>query len=230
MNNSDLQVPSVYRVFLNYPFDEQFEALAHAMHFAVVAAGLVPVCAMDESAPDRLRLEMLFNMVSTCRFSIHDFSRYKGEGEENFARFNMPLEMGMALFYTFFTQKRGHRCAFFVETSHDYQRFASDLAGLDPKHHNNDDPSLVTGIYEWLREVGQPYAYARPTVEVQEKYQDFKKELEKVKGSGKNGRPTHHEAREVMYTLCARCGWWTWRNDDKFKFLFPEWQIAWKSS
>src|SRR5215469_11963204 len=92
-----------YRVFLNYPFDEEFERLVHAMHFAVVATGFIPACARDVSAPDRPRLEMLVDIISNSRFSVHDFSRYKGEGEKNFARFNMPIEMGMALFYTFST-------------------------------------------------------------------------------------------------------------------------------
>ena len=222
---TSLRVPSEFRVFLNYPFDEEFETLAYAMHFAVTAAGLIPICAKDESAPDQLRLEMLVSMISTCRFSIHDFSRYQGEGEKNFARFNMPIEMGMALFYSTFTDQRDHRCAFFVATPHDYQRFASDLAGLDPKHHANDNVLLVTGVYEWLSEVGESFVDARPTVEVQEKYRDYQRELEKIKGSGKDGRSTHHEARELMYTMCSEWGWWDWRNG-KFKSLFPRWPLA----
>jgi hypothetical protein len=49
------------QVFLNYPFDAEFESLAHVMHFAVVAAGLIPLCANDLSVPDRPRLEMLID-------------------------------------------------------------------------------------------------------------------------------------------------------------------------
>lgn len=32
-----------------------------------------------------------------CRYSIHDLSRCKGDGNENLARFNMPPELGMAM-------------------------------------------------------------------------------------------------------------------------------------
>jgi len=167
-------------------------------------------------------------MISSCRFSIHDFSRYKGEGEQNFARFNTPLEMGMALYYAISTEQREHRCAFFVATPHDYKSFASDLSGLDAKQHANSDVLLVTEIYEWLAQTGEPYVDARPTIEVQEKYSHYRKELEKVKGSGKNGWPTHHEVRELMYTMCSEWGWWDWRNG-KFKSLFPKWPLAWKS-
>jgi hypothetical protein len=226
---NNLKALSDFRVFLNYPFDEEFEPLAHAMHFAVVATGLIPTCARDVSAPDRLRLEMLVDIISNSRFSVHDFSRYRGEGEKNFARFNMPIEMGMSLYYAFSTYQREHRCAFFVDTPHDYQRFASDLAGLDPKHHDNKDLLMLTGIYEWLREVGEGDDNMIPTVEVQEQFRRFLKELERVNGSGENGRPTHNESQELMYKMCSECGWWHWRDrDNKFKSSFPVWPLSWK--
>lgn len=227
MKNS-LKGLSDFRVFLNYPFDKEFEPLERAMHFAVIAAGLIPVCAKGENSPDTLRLEVLVDLISSCRFSVHDLSRYKGEGEQNFARFNMPIEMGMALFYSIFTNRDEHRCAFFVETPHDYQRFASDLAGLDPKHHANDDLTLVTGVYEWLKQVGEPYVEGRPTVEMREKYCEYRQALEKVNGSGNDGRPTYHEMRELMYSLCSNWGWWNWRGSP-FKYLFPKSPLAFLS-
>jgi hypothetical protein len=219
---------SDFQVFLNYPFDEDFEAFALAMHFAVVATGLIPICSKDISVPDQPRLEMLVDMVSNCRFSVHDFSRYRGEGEKNFARFNMPIEMGMALFYSFSSKQYKHRCAFFVPTSYDYQRFASDLAGLDPIHYE-DDLSLVTSVYEWLHKVGKPYVGVRATTEVQEKYKYFKKELERVKGSGRGDSPTHDEAQELMYEVCSECGWWDWRVSKWGKLKFPHLPLSWKT-
>ncbi len=226
MKNS-LKALADYRVFLNYPFDEEFEPLAYAMHFAVVATGLIPTCAKDVSAPDRPRLEMLVDIISNSHYSMHDFSRYKGEGAMNFARFNMPIEMGMSLFYAFSTDQREHRCAFFVDTPHDYQRFASDLAGLDPRHHNNNDLLMLTSVYEWLRGMGEGDDNMIPTVEVQKQFRCFQKELERVNGSGENGRPTHNESQELMYQMCSALGWWNWR-DNKFKSSFPIWPLSWK--
>jgi hypothetical protein len=221
---SNFEVPSVFRIFLNYPFDEEFEPLEHAMHFAVVAAGLIPVCAKDKTAPDLPRLTMLVEIISSCYFSIHDFSRYKGEGEQNFARFNMPIEMGMALFYSHFTKQASHRCAFFVPTQDDYKKFASDLAGLDPKYHGNDELQLVRQVHEWLGQDGKGYASMKPISKVLEKYRVFQEELGKVKGSGKKGRPTHNESQELMYRLCSKWGWWKWRKGE-FKVLFPKWPL-----
>jgi hypothetical protein len=88
---------------------------------------------------------------------------------------NMPIEMGMALFHALHTQRREHRCVFFVPTAHDYQAFASDLAGLDPRVHNNDDTQILTDMYEWLRGVVPAALFnPQPTIDVLEKFVEFK--------------------------------------------------------
>jgi len=217
------------QVFLNYPFDAEFEPLAHAMHFAVVAAGLVPLCAHDLSVPDRPRLEMLVDAIMNCHYSAHDFSRSRGEGSGNFARFNMPIEMGMALFHALQTQRQEHRCAFFVASPHDHQIFASDLAGLDPKYYGKDETELVASVFEWLRAVARPYANMDiPTGQVKNKYTHFKKEMERIKGNGNDGRPNHDEAQELMYMICSECLWWDWRANRLGMMEFPSVPLDWK--
>jgi hypothetical protein len=215
-----------FQVFLNYPFDDPFSPLADAMSFAVIAGGLLPVCAYDLSAPDRPRLEMLVEAIRCCHYSAHDFSRSQGGGPQNFARMNMPIEMGMALFHALHTQRREHRCTFFVSTPHDYKAFASDLAGLDPRVHNNDDARLLTDMYEWLRGV-VPSALinAQPTVQVLDKFETFKVEKKRLKGAN-GGHPSHEETRELMYQVCARCGWWDWRTNRMGKDEFPTVPLA----
>lgn len=96
---------SASQVFLNYPFDQEFAGMANAMSFAVVASGLLPVSGFDLTAPDRPRLDMLVEAIRHCRYSAHDFSRFTGEGPHNFARMNMPIEMGMAVFHALNTQR-----------------------------------------------------------------------------------------------------------------------------
>ncbi len=217
------------QVFLNYPFDAEFRPLAMAMHFAVVASGLIPVCAKDLSSPDRPRLEMLIEAIVNCHYSIHDFSRPKGAGNNNFARFNMPLETGMALFYALHTQRQMHRCAFFVASPFDYQMFVSDLAGLDPKNYDNDESSLVARVYEWLRDVGKPLINELSTSEVKEKYKEYKIMLNNIKGSGDDGVPTHDEEQELMYKICSECNWWEWREYKLGRSEFPTLPLSWKS-
>jgi hypothetical protein len=214
------------QVFLNYPFDDSFSPLADAMSFAVVAGGLLPVCAYDLTAPDRPRLETLVEAIRCCHYSAHDFSQSRGAGPQNFARMNMPIEMGMALFHALHTQRREHRCIFFVPTPHDYKAFASDLAGLDPRVHNNDDARLLTDMYEWLRAVVPSALFnAQATVDVLEKFEAFKAERNRVKGAN-GGQPSHDETRELMYRICAECGWWDWRTNRMGKDEFPSVPLA----
>jgi hypothetical protein len=216
-----------FQVFLNYPFDIEFDPLAHAMHFAVVAAGMLPVCAMDLSVPDRPRLETLVDAIINCEYSAHDFSRSTGDGDKNFARFNMPIEMGMALFHALETQRHVHRCVFFVNKEHDYKQFASDLSGLDPKYYF-DELSLVGNLYDWLRGIGGALVPNEPTSKVKEKYTEFKTKLNDVKGSGKEGRPNHDEAQEVMFQFCADGGWWDFRGNKAGRIEFPPLPLSWK--
>ncbi|MGO9020186.1 MAG: hypothetical protein ACLQVJ_17755 [Syntrophobacteraceae bacterium] len=210
------------QVFLNYPFDKHFSGLANAMNFAVVAGGLLPVCASDLGAPDKPRLEMLVEAIRSCDYSAHDLSRSRGGGSKNHARMNMPLELGMALFRAHDSQRRAHRFTFSVSSSHDYMAFASDLAGLDPQVHGGDEIRLLTNMYEWLRGVVPSGLFnAQPSVEVIDKFAEFKARLVRVRGSGGAGQPSHEETREVMYGLCSELGWWDWRGNRMGKDEFP---------
>jgi hypothetical protein len=210
------------QVFLNYPFDDAFMDMANAMSFAVVASGLLPVCAYDLTVPDKPRLEMLVDAIANCRYSAHDLSRPHGEGAQNFARMNMPLEMGMALFHALHTQRNEHRCIFFVSEPHDYTAFSSDLAGLDPRVHNGDEFRLLSDMYEWLRGVVPSTVFnSQPTIGVVDKYRLFKETILEVRGSGQGGRPSHEETREIMYQVCSNDGWWDWRDTRAGKEEFP---------
>jgi hypothetical protein len=214
------------QVFLNYPFDLEFAPLANAMHFAVVAAGLIPVCANDMSVPDRPRAEMLVETILNCSYSAHDLSKCKGEGKGNYARLNMPFEMGMALFHAFNTQRTGHRCAFFV-ADRDYQIAITDLLGFDPKFYKGDDDLLVGCVYDWLCRIKAAFN-VRSTIEIKDKFAIFKKRLARVEGGRENGSATHDEAQEVMFAMCSECGWWEWRASKPLLSEFPLLPILWK--
>jgi hypothetical protein len=217
-----------HQVFLNFPYDDAYLRLAEAMQFGVVAAGLLPVCAKDLTTPDQPRLDMLVDAIANCHYSVHDLSRSTGDGPANFSRMNMPIETGMALFHALATQRSEHRCAFFVATPHDYQAFASDLAGLDPRCHGNDDLALLSYLYEWLRGVVPTALMSpQPTIAVQHKFNQYKEALTRLNGSRPTGVPTHEEAREVMYQVCHECGWWDWRHTRAGLEEFPMVPLSW---
>src|SRR4051794_26873514 len=84
-------------VFINCPFDAEFRSQLNAIVFTCVHAGFFPIVAGSSGRTGRPRLERILTALNLCRYSIHDLSRCRGEGDENLARFNMPLELGMAM-------------------------------------------------------------------------------------------------------------------------------------
>lgn len=225
----ELRFYSGQQVFLNYPFDQGFQQFADAMAFGVVAAGLLPLCALDFTHPDTLRLTKLVEAIGCSGYSIHDLSRAHGEGPENLARMNMPVEMGMALFHALDSQYGNHRCAFVVPTPHSYQKFASDIAGLDPMVYHASEDILVGLVYEWLtRVVPRQTLSLQPRRTVIDAFAEFKMVRANVAGPGKEDA-THDETREVMYRVCAERGWWDWRGTRAGREVFPLMPIQWSS-
>jgi hypothetical protein len=84
-------------VFINCPFDAQYAALLEAIVFATVCCGFMLRSALESGTVAEWRLDRIRGPLFSSRYSIHDLSRCTGEGAENLARFNMPLELGMAM-------------------------------------------------------------------------------------------------------------------------------------
>jgi hypothetical protein len=219
----DLDFMRRYQVFLNYPYDPDFLPFGEALEFGVVAAGMVPVTALDLTIPDAGRLEMLVKAIASCHYSAHDLSRCRGEGPDNLARMNMPIEMGMAMFHALSTQRSDHRCAFFVPSGYSYHEYASDLSGLDPLRYEENPDTLLAVAYEWLRDAGPDgIVSVQPTVDVVEAFLEFGGRRDEIDGAGPSRMPSHAEVREVMYQVCAEHGWWDLRGTKMGKARFPE--------
>lgn len=137
----------------------------------------------------------------------------------------MPIEMGMGLFHALQTQRRAHRCAFFVP-NREYQVAASDVLGLDPKYYELDDVSIMACVYDWLRGINAAFN-VQPTVEIVDKFKVYKSRFSELKGSGKNGEPTHDEAQELMFEMCTAWKWWQWRATP-LQAEFPIHPLSWK--
>ena len=139
-------------VFINCPFDAEFAPLFDALVFATVCCGFLPRSALESGSVAISRMDRITRAVSSSKYSIHDLSRCRGEGEENLARFNMPLELGMALAQRVFSKQVGweHDWLLLVRQGHAYVRFISDLAGFDPKQHEGTVGSIVPKVISWL--------------------------------------------------------------------------------
>ena len=123
-------------VFINCPFDSRYSALFDAIVFATVCCDFMPRSALESGTVAEPRLARITRAVFSSRYSIHDLSRCTGEGDENFARFNMPLELGMAMARRFMDKTDEHDWLVLVPQGHAYLRFMSDLAAYDPATHD----------------------------------------------------------------------------------------------
>jgi len=119
-------------VFLNIPFDDEYEDCFVALIAGVAGLGLLPTSVLDVAASDQ-RLRRIFEHLSRCRYSIHDLSRVE-LSRGRYPRFNMPFEAGLAsaLVLTADTHER----FLFESRRHRLARTCSDLDGVDVKIHD----------------------------------------------------------------------------------------------
>jgi hypothetical protein len=140
-------------VFVNCPFDETYEPLMNAIVFAVVCCGFTPRVAKESGDVAVSRLDRICTSLHGSRYSIHDLSRCTGEGDHNLARFNMPLELGMAMGRRFASHEDegpDHDWLVLVPDDHAYVKFISDLAGFDPGKHDGSQGAVVQTVMAWL--------------------------------------------------------------------------------
>ncbi len=124
-------MPSYERsVFLNCPFDDLFAPLFHAAVLTIAALGFTPRCARESEGEADPRIDRIAKGLRESKYSIHDLSRFQSEGPDNLPRFNMPLELGMALSLRYLGKSSGtpHNWVALVPSGFVHQEFISDLA------------------------------------------------------------------------------------------------------
>ena len=143
---------------------------------------------------------------------------------------NMPLEFGMALYPAITTQWEHRRCVFFVSNTK-WQKYISDLSGLDPFIHGEDPSAVLRQMYEWLMSVAPPNQVRKRLAicDVVEQFRGFKRMLSRVHGEEAGGKPSHDQAQEVMYRICGNIGLWDWRKNRAGKREFPEKPLRFKN-
>jgi hypothetical protein len=171
-------------VFINCPFDQSYKRLHNAIIFAVVSCGFIPRCADDFCTMAELRMERITHAIFSSKYSIHDLSRCKGEGEEGYARFNMPLELGIAMAHRHITRGQliQHEWYVLVPKGHVYPRYVSDLAGYDLEEHDNKVRTVVRNVINWLLAKPDVVFHVSPK-EVLDAWPSFEKELALLRGN-----------------------------------------------
>ena len=144
-------------VFINCPFDDGYALLFQALIFAVYATGFRPRSARELDDGGQTRIDKLYGLIEECRFGIHDLSRTELDPVNALPRFNMPLELGIFLGakrYGVGDQKTKRALVLDVE-QYRYQRFISDLAGMDIHGHGADPLEAIRQTRNWLANVSR---------------------------------------------------------------------------
>jgi hypothetical protein len=176
-------------VFVNCPRDEAFRPLYEAMLLTCIHAGFLPVIAESSGRAGESRLDRILGELASCRYSIHDLSRSRGEGDENLARFNMPLELGMAMgLQAWQPEEDRHEYLMLVPEGLMYRRYISDLAGFDPAQHDGTPQRVVGEVLSWLVASPDAPAPVKPP-EVIAKLDAFRDALAGVDADWQGGTP-----------------------------------------
>jgi hypothetical protein len=128
-------------VFLNIPYDSRFENLYLAYVVGLTQLGLK--INLTLAVPNQGRLERIVKLVEKSDVSIHDLSRI--ELTSGVPRFNMPLELGLALYRSRATKGR-HRVFVFEKRAYRMQRSTSDINGIDPQIHGGRPKRVMAGL------------------------------------------------------------------------------------
>ncbi|KPF62288.1 hypothetical protein IP88_15240 [alpha proteobacterium AAP81b] len=143
-------------VFINCPFDEDFAPLLQALAFCVTDLDLFPRLAPENSDNAQNRLDRIVQLIRQSRYGIHDLSRCRATAAGEFARLNMPFELGLdhgcARFGSGPTE--GKSILILERDRYDYQKSLSDIAGWDIEAHNGDFIKLVRIVSSWLHRQG----------------------------------------------------------------------------
>lgn len=139
-------------VFVNCPFDEAFAPLLQAIAFCITDLGFYPRLAPENPDNSANRLDRIIDLVQSSKYGIHDLSRCKASAMEEYARLNMPFELGLDHGCRRFGSGRTRSKAILIleETRYGYQKSLSDISGWDIEAHEADYIKVVRIVCGWL--------------------------------------------------------------------------------
>ncbi|CAH8204628.1 hypothetical protein [Vibrio aestuarianus] len=135
-------------VFINCPFEPQYEPIFDAILFTIYKCGYKPRCALEHDDAGQSRIDKINDIIFDCKYGFHDISKTELDLHNNLPRFNMPLELGLFLGCKRFASGRSKEkiCIIFDKEKFRYQQFIFDISGQDIKSHNGKPEDLIKGL------------------------------------------------------------------------------------
>jgi hypothetical protein len=146
--------PETFRedVFINCPFDDGYRDLLCALIFTIHACGFRARSARELDDCGQTRISKLYNIIEASRYGIHDISRTQLDSTHRLPRFNMPLELGIFLGARQYgkPEQRQKKVLIFDIEPFRFQKFISDLAGMDIHAHEGRAEVAISRTRDWL--------------------------------------------------------------------------------
>lgn len=142
-------------VFINCPFDTDYQPLLRALLFTIIHCGFVPRIASERADSGEVRVGKILELLRESQFSVHDLSRAYSS-EQGSPRFNMPFELGLDLGLRSAGKGKLARkqCLILQEEPFRHHIVLSDLSGNDSRAHRGEPELLVRCVRNWLVDVG----------------------------------------------------------------------------
>ncbi|WP_085908890.1 hypothetical protein [Kiloniella majae] len=138
-------------VFINCPFDEDYEPILQGMLFCILYLGYNPRIATERNDSGENRLEKIRNLIESSKFSIHDLSRCQASKKGEIYRLNMPFELGIDYgCRQYHNSCSGKKFLVLEEKPYRYQASISDISGCDIQIHGNDYQKAIRKVRNWL--------------------------------------------------------------------------------
>jgi hypothetical protein len=169
-------------VFINCPFDADYQELFRALVFAIHDCGFLARSALEVDDGGEVRIAKINRIIRECRHGIHDISRTELDATEKLPRFNMPLELGLFLGAREFGagRQKQKRTLILDSERFRYQKFCSDIAGQDIKAHERSVDKAIRAVRNWLATTLNGSILLPSAAKVADRYRAFLTELSQI--------------------------------------------------
>lgn len=142
-------------IFINCPFDAEFiDNLLKPTLFIILKNGFNPRISLEFFDSGQSRILKITEIIKQCQYSIHDISKVKSRAINEFARMNMPFELGIDYGLRYSGKKTFETKQFLIleAEKYEYMPALSDISGFDTKAHKNETKELFKCLYSWFSE------------------------------------------------------------------------------
>lgn len=154
MNNHSSQKKSDYRrnIFINCPFDKDYETLLKPMVFTILFLGYEPKIANESDNSGEVRITKIKELINESQYGIHDLSRIDYNKDNPLPRFNMPFELGLDFGSKYYCPLRHANKKYLIleKEKYRFKQFLSDLAGVDIRNHDERPEKLISELRSWF--------------------------------------------------------------------------------